>query len=96
MSEEWNCYNVARAFASMALAIASAGRVDLEAVKELRGFTTSPMDEGAVERLRYAALIGQVTTIVPNPEPYTLLHVSGSYGSRRTVLGVWMEKKASF
>jgi hypothetical protein len=93
---EWTLSNVARAFAMLALALVSSGKVTVEDAVQLRGFSHSPMPEGQAVRLREAALIGQVTTVVAGPEPYTFIYMAGGYGSVRTVRGIWMERKASF
>ena len=86
---------IRRAFAMMALAMASDWpREKLTTLPT--GFRCEVIPYGTAVQLQNRVVNGDVTCIVPNPEPFTYIFFKGTFGELRTVYGIWIGKAASW
>jgi hypothetical protein len=88
---------IRRAFVMFALAKAS--HMTREEVEKLNttlpGFKAVAIPTEFAEKLKDAIANGDVTCIVPNPEPAMYVGLHGSFGNAQAVYGIW-NKPASW
>ena len=84
--------NLRRAFAMLGLAVCS-NKVGREQLTSLPGgYAAEAVPDSVAAKLREKMLEGAVTCIRPNPEPFTFISYSGTFGSVRCVWGMWLER----
>lgn len=89
---------IRRAFAMMALAmLAAKPRNWLAEGRYPIGVSTKRViDAVTIERLQLCVVNGDVTCIVPDPQPFTFLHYQGTFGEVKLMYGLWIGRAASW
>lgn len=90
------CKRLRKAFVMTGLAVASnKPREWLERMP--KGYRAEPLAKQAVDQMRERVVSGAVTTIVADPEPFTvLIYLGDDYVNARCIYGVWVGRRASF